>query len=56
VKNKQKEEKEDDFFELSKEMTKEEMEKYKDTSYIVIPKINVSAPIFYPNIEEKDLE
>lgn len=46
----------DDFFSLSFEMSIEEKNKYNNESYIVIPKINVSAPIFYPDIEESDLE
>jgi len=37
-------------------MSIEEKNQYNNESYIVIPKINVSAPIFYPDIEESDLE
>jgi len=46
----------DDFFSLSFDMSIEEKNQYNNESYIVIPKINVSAPIFYPDIEESDLE
>lgn len=48
--------KNDDFFSLSTELTNEENKKYWDNAYIVIPKINVEAPIAFPSIEEKDLE
>lgn len=45
-----------DFFSLSTELTAEEKEKYWNNSYIVIPKLKVEAPIFYPSIEKENLE
>ena len=46
----------DTIIDLSHDMSKEEWEKYKDWSYVVIPKVNIEAPINYPSIEEYDLE
>lgn len=48
--------KQDDFFSLSVPLNEEENKKYWNKSYISIPKLNINAPIFYPNIEEKHLE
>lgn len=45
-----------DFFELSFPMNNEEKELYWNDSYIVIPKISVSAPIFYPDVDTDNLE
>lgn len=47
---------ENDFFSLSSELTEEEKQEYWETSYVVIPKIGVKAPIFYPDIELENLE
>jgi len=46
----------DDFFSLSDNLTPEETKKYGKKSYVVIPKLKIEAPIFYPSIEEKHLE
>lgn len=46
-----------DFFKLSTEIPKTGKEaKYLKWSYVVIPKINVEAPIFYPSINLNNLE
>lgn len=44
------------FENLSSPLTQDEKDKYWENSYIVIPSIWVEAPIFYPSIEEKNLE
>jgi len=55
-KSKSKKVEQDDFFSLSKPLTPEEEAKYWNKSYIIIPKLGIEAPIFYPDIETPNIE